>query len=56
MTKRKLIDAIISVNPSARPEFLATFSERQLLQYLQHLEIVLDSRPSWRVYPQAMAG
>lgn len=56
MTKRKLVDAIIRINSTARPEFLAMFSERELLQYLRHLEAAMDHRPSWRVYSMAMAG
>lgn len=37
MTKRELIDCICEINKSARPEFLATFSEEDLKVYLEHL-------------------
>lgn len=37
MTKRELIDCICEINRSAKPEFLATFSEEDLSDYLEHL-------------------
>jgi hypothetical protein len=37
MSKRELIDCIIEINKSARPEFLAGFSEQELNNYLEHL-------------------
>jgi hypothetical protein len=37
MSKRKLIDCICQINKTARPEFLATFSEKDLQKYLEHL-------------------
>lgn len=37
MTKRELIDAICEINRSAKPEFLASFSEEELQAYLEHL-------------------
>lgn len=37
MSKRELIERICQINQSARPEFLATFSERDLTAYLNHL-------------------
>ena len=37
MSKRELIDRICEINKSARPEFLATFSEEDLNAYLEHL-------------------
>ncbi len=37
MSKRELIDCIIEINKSARPEFLAGFSEDELNDYLEHL-------------------
>ncbi|MDD5327376.1 MAG: hypothetical protein PHY02_06120 [Phycisphaerae bacterium] len=43
MSKRELIDRICEINRSARPEFLATFSEADLSTYLEHLmEIELE--------------
>jgi hypothetical protein len=55
MTKRQLIDSIMRINQSARPDFLSNFSERELLEYLQHLQAVMDRRPIWRVCQPAMA-
>ena len=37
MSKRELIDCIREINRSARPEFLAVFSEEDLSTYLEHL-------------------
>ncbi len=37
MTKRELIDGICEINKSAKPEFLANFSEEELKDYLEHL-------------------
>jgi hypothetical protein len=37
MSKRELIDCICEINKSARPEFLARFSEEELNSYLEHL-------------------
>ena len=37
MTKREVIDRIIEINPSAKPEFLAQFSIEELDLYLEHL-------------------
>ena len=37
MNKRELIDCICEINKSAKPEFLATFSEEELSAYLEHL-------------------
>ncbi len=37
MGKRDLIDYICEINKSARPEFLAQFSEEELNVYLEHL-------------------
>jgi len=37
MSKRELIDCICEINRSARPEFLASFSEEDLNDYLEHL-------------------
>jgi hypothetical protein len=43
MGKRELIDYICEINKSARPEFLAQFSEEDLNVYLEHLmEIDLE--------------
>ncbi len=37
MSKRELIDYICEINRSAKPEFLAKFSEEELNAYLEHL-------------------
>lgn len=37
MNKRELIDCICEINRSAKPEFLASFSEEELSDYLEHL-------------------
>ena len=37
MSKRELIDCICEINRSAKPEFLALFSEVELNDYLEHL-------------------
>jgi len=37
MSKRELIDCICEINRSAKPEFLANFSEEDLKTYLEHL-------------------
>jgi len=44
MDKKDLIERIREINKIATPEFLATFSEEQLLAYLNHLmELEADS-------------
>ena len=37
MSKRELIDCILEINKSAKPEFLAVFGENELNEYLEHL-------------------
>jgi len=37
MSKRELIDCICEINRTAKPEFLATFSEKELTAYLEQL-------------------
>lgn len=47
MTKREIIDRIMEINPSAKPEFLAEFSRESLAEYLENLSGVLaEQRPS----------
>jgi hypothetical protein len=43
MSKRELIDCICEINRSAKPEFLANFTENELTAYLEHL-MELDLR------------
>lgn len=38
MTKRQLIDEIVSLNSTAQPAFLARFEDMDLSEYLQHLK------------------
>ena len=45
MTKRQLIDQIVTMNRSAEPAFLARFSDDQLDAYLQHLRVARTPRP-----------
>ena len=37
MSKSELIDRILQINKSAKPEFLARFSEEELDKYLENL-------------------
>lgn len=37
MDKQELIDCICEINKTAKPEFLAQFSEEELNAYLEHL-------------------
>jgi hypothetical protein len=37
MSKREIIDRICEINKSAKPEFLADFSEEELYTYLRNL-------------------
>ncbi len=37
MSKREIIDFILEINKSAKPEFLAQFSAEELDIYLEHL-------------------
>ena len=37
MSKRELIDCICEINKTAKPKFLANFSEEDLNAYLEHL-------------------
>lgn len=46
MTKRELIDQIVSENQTAEPGFLAQFSDEQLQEYLAHLKWLRQPRLS----------
>ncbi len=46
MTKRELIDQILTENPTAEPAFLAQFSDEQLRDYLAHLKQIKQPRLS----------
>ena len=43
MSKREIIDRIMRLNRSARPEFLADFKEEDLRAYMRNLEAVTRS-------------
>ncbi len=46
MSKRELIEYICQINKSAKPEFLASFEEQELSEYLEHLmELDLQELP-----------
>ncbi len=40
MTKREIINDIMEINLSATPGFLSRFSDNELTDYLQHLQVV----------------
>ncbi|NLF30856.1 MAG: hypothetical protein GX591_08225 [Planctomycetes bacterium] len=46
MTKRQLIDDILLLNRSAKPEFLAQFDVQELEAYLCHLQLARSPRLS----------
>jgi len=46
MTKRQLIDDILLLNRSAKPEFLAQFDADELDAYLRHLQLARSPRLS----------
>lgn len=46
MTKRQMIDEILTMNKSAKPAFLARFAETDLHEYLHHLLVIRQPRLS----------
>ncbi len=46
MTKRQLIDEIVSINQTAEPSFLAQFDDVELDSYLRHLQVIRTPRLS----------
>ena len=56
MTKREIIDRIMEINTSARPEFLAGFSAQCLDEYLSHLTEVLAERNEPAFLEPALIG
>jgi hypothetical protein len=44
MSKGQIIDEIRRLNPTAHPSFLARFDERQLREYLEHLQAARQKR------------
>ena len=46
MTKRQLIDEIVSMNQTADPEFLSQFKDQELDNYLEHLRFARKPRLS----------
>lgn len=52
MNKRELIDQINRLNHTAHPDFLATFSEEELVAYLQQLrELERERRRQGQLEP-----
>ena len=56
MTKREIIDRIMEINTSAKPEFLATFSRECLREYLNHLTEILAEQHEPAFLEPALAG
>ncbi len=56
MTKRDIIDCIMEINTSAKPEFLATFSRESLQEYLDHLAEVLAEQHEPAFLEPALVG
>lgn len=50
MTKRELIDEILEMNRSADPQFLASFEDGELNEYLEHLRRVKNPRKNKAAY------
>ena len=46
MTKRQLIDEIVTINHTASPRFLAKFGDAELCEYLAHLRVLSTPRLS----------
>lgn len=44
MTKRELIDEIVTINRTAEPAFLAHFEDSELNEYLNHLRVLRQPR------------
>ncbi|MDX2132271.1 MAG: hypothetical protein SFY69_09480 [Planctomycetota bacterium] len=44
LTPAQLVERIIDLNPTAAPEFLATFRAEALAEYLDHLSATLEPR------------
>ena len=55
MTKRQYIDEILKINRSAKPEFLAKFSEKDLAEYFRHLGAAAVPRESLYRRPSGRA-
>ncbi len=56
MTKREIIDRIMKINTSAKPEFLAGFSRQCLEDYLSHLTEVLAEQQDAAFLEPALIG
>ena len=56
MTKREIIDRIMVINTSAKPEFLAVFSRESLQEYLDHLREVLSEEHETAFLEPALVG
>ncbi len=53
MSKRETIDRIRRLNPTAQPEFLATFEAPDLLAYLHQLQELDRERRDQTIEPAA---
>lgn len=56
MSKRDLIDRIHDMNPTATPEFLADFTEAELVAYLKQLQELERDRRSQEKRTLAMSA
>ena len=56
MSKREIIDRIMVINTSARPEFLAVFSHESLQEYLDHLREVFAEEHEPAFLEPALVG
>ena len=56
LTREQLVDRIITLNPTATPEFLARFEEDSLDQYLRRLATASGPRGRGWVRPSGPPG
>lgn len=56
MSQRDLIESIQKINPTAPTDFLAAFTEEELLDYLRQLQSVRRTPARQDAPPLALAG
>ncbi len=56
MKKHQIIAAIRRINHTAQEEFLAQFSERELLEYLEHLNWLFEPNSKSRYGGHALVA
>ncbi len=56
MSKPEIIDRIRRMNPTAKPEFLASFSDEDLLAYLRQLQELQHERARRQTREPALVG